>query len=167
MRTHHMWPLGAWRLTWLLYWKAGAWRANKGSCPTTPRPRTVSSVPLSENMRQWRSRNCTAWDPRFSSRIQYRHCKDFTQNNKKKIQQIENSSSSSSKAQPSGKNGNLPHHTNSKFKHIVHFFNNVYWLMVKKLNYPINSWVLRFPTTHIEWYDSYSNTLCCFTMNVT
>ena len=99
-----MWPLGACRLTWLLYWKAGCSLLSTGSCttqyspvqqwctaltwPTTPRPRTVSSVPDSENIRQFRSRNCTpqvwvvVWSdlhtctdpsPRFSSLMQYRH----------------------------------------------------------------------------------------------
>lgn len=67
---HHMCPLGACRLTWELYWKAGEWRASTGSCPTTPRPRTVSNVPLNEKMRQCRSRSCTACEPRFSSRMQ-------------------------------------------------------------------------------------------------
>lgn len=43
--TDHMWPLGACRDTCELYWKAGWSRDRMGSCPTTPRPRTVSRVP--------------------------------------------------------------------------------------------------------------------------
>lgn len=30
--THHICPLGAWRETWLLYWKAGCSLDNTGSC---------------------------------------------------------------------------------------------------------------------------------------
>lgn len=70
-----MCPLGACRLTWLLYWKAGKRGLRIGSWPTTPRPRTVSKVPDKEKMRQCLSRSWTLSSPRFSSRIQYRHYK--------------------------------------------------------------------------------------------
>ena len=88
--TYHMCPLGAWRDTCELYWKAGWSRDNTGSCknkldicmyyaplvlacPTTPRPRTVSRVPDREKIRQLRSLSCTVASPRFSSLMQYRH----------------------------------------------------------------------------------------------
>lgn len=75
-----MWPLGACKLTWLLYWNAGRRELSTGSWPTTPRPRTVSRVPDSEKMRQWRSRNCTLNSPKFSNRMQYRHWNEQERN---------------------------------------------------------------------------------------
>lgn len=69
-----MCPDGACKLTCEEYWNAGCIRDRMGSCPTTPRPLTVSKVPDSENILQLRSLNWTAISPKFSSRIQYRHC---------------------------------------------------------------------------------------------
>lgn len=73
LETYHIWPLGACKLMWLEYWNAGDSGLNMGSWPMTPRPRTVSNVPDSANMRQFRSRNWTAYDPKFSKRTLYRH----------------------------------------------------------------------------------------------
>lgn len=73
--THHMCPLAACKLTWLEYWNAGNRWFNIGSCPTTPRPLTVSSVPDNENIRQFLARNVTGTSPKFSKRMLYRHCK--------------------------------------------------------------------------------------------
>lgn len=70
-----MCPEGACKETWLEYWKAGKAAESKGSCPTTPRPRTVSSVPDRLNMRQWRSLSWTGRGPRFSNLMQYLHCR--------------------------------------------------------------------------------------------
>lgn len=71
--TYHICPLGACKLTWLLYWKAGSVRVSAGSWPTTPRPLTVSKVPDNENIRQCRSLSWTASAPRFSNLMQYLH----------------------------------------------------------------------------------------------
>ena len=64
-----MCPEGACKLTWDEYWNAGCSWFKMGSCPTTPRPRTVSNVPDNENIRQFLSRSVTACSPRFSNRI--------------------------------------------------------------------------------------------------
>ena len=69
-----MCPDGAVRLTCAEYWNAGLCLLRCGSCPTTPRPRTVSRLPSTAKIFQWRSRSCTESSPRFSSRMQYRHC---------------------------------------------------------------------------------------------
>ena len=74
-KSHHMCPEGACRLTWEEYWNADCSGDKTGSCPTTPRPLTVSNVPDNENMRQFLSRSVTACSPRFSKRILYRHWK--------------------------------------------------------------------------------------------
>ena len=44
------------------------------TCPITPLPLTVSKVPERLKIRQCRSRNCTESSPKFSRRMQYRHC---------------------------------------------------------------------------------------------
>jgi hypothetical protein len=67
----HICPLGADNETWDEYWNAGYSFDNRGSCPTTPLPRTVSNVPDKLNIRQWRSRNVTGSSGfKFSIRIE-------------------------------------------------------------------------------------------------
>ena len=76
IETYHMWPDGACKLTWDEYWKAGCWSFERiGSWAITPLPLTVSNVPESEKILQFLSRNWTDNSPRFSNRMQYRHCK--------------------------------------------------------------------------------------------
>ena len=75
IETYHIWPDGACKLTWDEYWKAGWSFERMGSWAITPLPLTVSNVPESEKILQFLSRNWTDNSPRFSNRMQYRHCK--------------------------------------------------------------------------------------------